>query len=1019
MNQPARYAPAGIEGAEPPSTALSPPRASYIVDAAGVVLACTADADDAAADAVGRPLAALLPAAAVTTCADALQAVAADGEARHLTLAATAAGGAARVVEITPLRGLATGAVLVSIAPVAVSDEPPLLELAEVEAHMGWFEREIGAARGRCSAAFAALLGIPWDAGRYAASDVAARVHADDGALHDAFAGGADPGALANPDGVAVTFRIEHPQRGLRHIEARYRLVERSGHRHLHGVAIDVTEREQTARELARSQARLESVMRKAHVAPFEWDLRRDELSGPPSLARIFHVDETRSSWPTAAFVDAIHPDDRASVQHVFEHPPAAGETNSLEYRVRLPGDRYATIEARYTSVADDDGAVSLVRGVVIDVSDRAALDAQRCEAEERFATLSRLVPGVLYQFRRAPDGHMAFHYTSHAVTALLGISRSAAETSFDNILSIVHRDDVRRLSSSIEHSALTLSPWREDVRIHHPDGRVHWIMGHATPLREADGSIVWNGYLADITAQKEAEQALVESAAHLNLALSYAGMIPWYWDAHSDEVKSISAVRPEYRAADGKIYMRRFMAMIHDADREQVMGTFRAKISAPDGEEIRVAYRAQLPGMESRWYEITARARIEGGRVLGFYGITADIDARRRGELEQEALRAQLLQAQKMESIGLLTGGIAHDFNNVIAAILGYSGLALRRYGSEVEPRLLGYLHEVQHAGERARDMVQQLMAFGRAQASTAQPVDVAHTIEESLRLLRPMLPSTLTLEVDVGPRLPAALADPVQLQQVLVNLCINARDATGERGHVRIEAGYRGATRGHCASCHTDFDGDYVCITVVDDGPGIDEATRDRLFEPFYSTKPQGAGAGMGLAMCHGIVHAHHGHLRVDSAAGLGARFEVLLPAVTLPAEAKPVTPATDAPARRRVLVVDDEAAVATFLGELLGLEGYAVTTMTEARLALERFSADPDAFDAVITDQTMPGLTGYELARAMLRLRPALPIILVSGYSATIDERDALAAGIKAYLPKPIDDGPLVELLGRLCA
>jgi CheY-like chemotaxis protein len=322
-----------------------------------------------------------------------------------------------------------------------------------------------------------------------------------------------------------------------------------------------------------------------------------------------------------------------------------------------------------------------------------------------------------------------------------------------------------------------------------------------------------------------------------------------------------------------------------------------------------------------------------------------------------------------------------------------------------------------VQHAGERARDIVQQLMAFGRATATVSQPVDVATALSDSLRLLRPMLPSTMGVEVDVAPALPAALADPIQIQQVLVNLCINARDATGERGTVRIEAGLRRVAGGRCVSCHGSFDSEFVVIAVSDDGPGIAEGELGRLFEPFYSTKPQGAGTGMGLAMTHGIVHAHGGHLLLDTAPGAGARFEVLLP-VAPPAQAAPAPAAAVQCAARRVLVIDDEPGVATFLGELLELEGYAVTTATSPRAALERFEAAPLAFDAVVTDQTMPGLTGFELARALLARRPELPVILVSGYSATISEHDALDAGIKAYLPKPIDEAALLEILDRVC-
>jgi PAS domain S-box-containing protein len=589
---------------------------TYLVDGSGSLVGCADAGHGRDRRWLGKRLEHVLPPAIAARCRAAMAEVQAGGGPRCLRIETADGVTAAQTIEISALHGLPARTALLRIAasvapaPAASPVEPELFELAQAQARMGWFEREVGAAHGRCSAAFAALMGIPAVAGRYHADAVAARIHPDDRGRYEAFAQGIDATA-ARHAGICATYRIEHPLHGLRHIEARYRLIDDARSRRLFGVAIDVTEREETAAELARSQERLESMMRKAHVAPFEWDFRRDELSGPPSLARLFHVDNNRTTWPTADFMDAIHPDDRPGVQDVLAHPPAAGQSSAIEYRVRAPDGNYATVEVRYTAVVDAAGHTSLVRGVVIDVSERVALDAKRREAERRFATLSRLVPGVLYQFHRSPDGTMAFRYTSHAVSSLLGLSRSAAESDFGNILSIVHRDDVARLQSSIEHSALTMTNWREDLRIQHPDGRVHWVMGHATPVREDDGAIVWNGYLADITAQKEAAQALVESTAHLNLALSYAGMIPWYWDAQTDELKSISTVLPEFRAADGKIYMRRFMALVHADDRAMVEQPFRDKLAAPDKAEIRVTYRARRRDDDAYgWHEITARAR-------------------------------------------------------------------------------------------------------------------------------------------------------------------------------------------------------------------------------------------------------------------------------------------------------------------------------------------------------------------------------------------------------------------------
>jgi len=389
------------------------------------------------------------------------------------------------------------------------------------------------------------------------------------------------------------------------------------------------------------------------------------------------------------------------------------------------------------------------------------------------------------------------------------------------------------------------------------------------------------------------------------------------------------------------------------------------------------------------------------------YVGIIRDLTERNRTE-------EQLAQAQKMESIGLLTGGIAHDFNNMLASVLGYSRLALQRFGDANPPKFGDYLREVIGAGERARDLVAQMLAFSRGEDAEVAEVEIPPLVDELLKLLRPSVASSIGISVDLAPGLPPVKANRVQLQQVLLNLCINARDAMGEVGHLAIAARRQHFDGADCASCLAEFEGDFVVISVGDDGAGIAAAAQERIFEPFYTTKPGHEGSGMGLAMVHGIVHRLGGHIGLLSAPGRGSTFSIALPELEAPAVTRAAeldTPARDAawtvaawPAR--VLVVDDEPAVAECTAEMLELAGFEASFETDPTAALARLERDPAAIDVLLTDQTMPRITGHQLAKAAMNLRPDLPVLLITGHSTAIDEASALACGIRAFLRKPVD-------------
>jgi PAS domain S-box-containing protein len=521
-----------------------------------------------------------------------------------------------------------------------------------------------------------------------------------------------------------------------------------------------------------------------------------------------------------------------------------------------------------------------------------------------------------------------------------------------------------------------------------------------------------------DITERKRAEEALRASEAQYRAI----------FNATTDALMLRSA---DFRIVD----VNAAYEAMSGYSRAEVVGRASLTFSAEANTASRRALHERSLAGEAVRFEVEGR-RKDGGTFITevravpishggrphVLQIAQDITERKRAEAEREALEAQLRQSQKMEAIGQLSGGIAHDFNNILQGILGNLVLAGERQAELGDERLGRYLARAEQSAQRARDLIRQMLTFSRGQSGERRAVAPAVLAQDALRLLRPTLPATIALETQLDEHLPAALVDPVQLEQVLLNLCINARDAMEGTGRIAVAARAAEVRDAVCASCRQRVGGRFLEFSVRDSGPGIAAGVRDRMFDPFFSTKEVGKGSGMGLAMVHGIVHQHGGHVLVDDGAAGGAEFRVLLgwPAAR-GAAAAPAPASRQGGARPRfkgrVLVADDEEVIREFLGELLGGWGLEVTAHADGAAARDAFAADPQAFDAVITDQTMPRLTGLQLAKQVSRLRPGIPVILCTGYGEDLKPRELEAAGVRLLARKPVEPQQLRELLAAL--
>ncbi|WP_169434453.1 PAS domain S-box protein [Marinobacterium rhizophilum] len=435
---------------------------------------------------------------------------------------------------------------------------------------------------------------------------------------------------------------------------------------------------------------------------------------------------------------------------------------------------------------------------------------------------------------------------------------------------------------------------------------------------------------------------------------------------------------------------------------------------------------RVEVPALAANGEEIPVELTIEVARDEGdetiFIGYLRDIRDRVQAVATEKRLQSQLRQAQKMQAIGQLTGGIAHDFNNILTTVMGYIVLAQEQAAGYKDPVMLRYLDRIHAANQRASHQIQQLLTFSRGQQGQRRPIQLSDPVYDGLRMMDAILPPGIQLTEQLGARLPAVLADPMQIEQILMNLCINARDALNGCGEIHVSLGSLQVQDQICASCHATLAGDYIELQVADTGSGMDAQTLERIFEPFYSTKTAGQGSGMGLAMIHGIVHEHHGHILVNTAPQAGANFHILLPPCQyrLPDDTANVEKAQQKTKMRgHVLLVDDEATVAEFMADLLSTWGLQVSICYSGPDALTLMNSRAEEFDIVITDQTMPDMTGIDLAREIRALRPDLPMILYSGFAKDTDDAALRQAGIHAFFRKPVDTDRLRQTLSELLA
>ncbi len=624
----------------------------------------------------------------------------------------------------------------------------------------------------------------------------------------------------------------------------------------------------------------------------------------------------------------------------------------------------------------------------------------------------------VLFRWKVAEDWPVEF--VSENVS-LFGYTADDLVSGRISFISIVHSDDLERITSELNEFFDTgVEVFNQQYRIVSPRGGIYWVDDRTTVEKDSDGNVTHcQGVVIDVTERIQAEKSLRNSEEKFH-TLTTSSPIGMFLDDAQGNVIFINERCAELIGVPEKEALNLdWVPLIHPDDRERVTTEWASVVK--NGDKFHMEYRWVHSDGRVVWTlgDITPIKDSEG-EISSFVGTLTDITQRKQSELEQARLERELQQAHKMEALGQLTGGVAHDFNNILGIIIGYTSMCQVRYGSEIPKKAMDYLGTVMKASERAKSLVGQMLTFSRADPADARPLQLAPLVKGNIEMLHSILPSSIEINLNCEENIPTIMMDSVKLQQLLMNLCLNAKDAMQGVGILKIELGWHRGVYAECADCHQSIRGDWIELSVADTGCGMTPDVLKHIFEPFYTSKKIGEGSGMGLSVVHGILSGYGGHVLVETALGKGSAFRLLFPPFIEEVQELPVVESFSAELNQGegqcVLILDDEFELAEYIADLLALNGYQTTIKTDSEEALRLFQNDPDHFSLLVTDQTMPGLTGVEVIKQIRKISPEFPVILCTGYSEGLDEKDAEKLDIR-YLGKPIDADKLVQSAGEL--
>jgi PAS domain S-box-containing protein len=758
---------------------------------------------------------------------------------------------------------------------------------------------------------------------------------------------------------------------------------------------LDMTARTEALEALAANEAKLAEAQQLAGLGSWEWDIAAEHMTWSAEMHRILGIPPTVLGEPPQAWADLVHRDDRARVTRVVEAAVADVRSWSVDFRIVRPDGELRMIHGRGEVLAGDDGGAALVHGTLQDVTERRRVEDALRATEQLFRRA----------FDNAPIGMALIDLEGRwlrlngALTQMLG--RSEDELRATRLDDLSHPED-RDLDRPLIRDLLAgrRRAYAIEKRLLHGDGRVLQALAHVSLMHgDGDRPLYFLCQLVDLTDLRRAEaerragegrlRAIVDNSPALIIVkdLEHRYLLVnrrWeelYGVRAEDAIGRTSSEvlpgerRPDHRALDE-----------HVARTREPLETMRI-VAGPDDDELTLLM-VKFPLLDS------------DGRVSAVCTIGTDITERRRSAEERAELEHRLAQAQRLESVGQLAGGVAHDFNNLLSVILTCVGFARRELPAGHPVR--EDVDEIARAADQAAALTRQLLMFSRREVVQPALIDVGALVGDLERLLARTLSERIALRIAVAPGLGPVLADRAQLEQVLVNLAVNARDAMPQGGTLTIAV---------------DGDDDGVRLTVADDGAGMSQDVRDRAFEPFFTTKAPGEGTGLGLATVHGVVTDSGGTVEIDSAPGAGTTMTVWLPVAeeSQSPPDEPPAPGEPAPRSARVLVVEDQGPVRRRACRILEEAGFSVREAEGAEEALAAWAP----IDLLVTDVVMPGTMGTDLAERARERNPDLRVVLMSGHTEDPAVRSAARSGSLSFLQKPFTRDTLLAAVDEALA
>ena len=691
-------------------------------------------------------------------------------------------------------------------------------------------------------------------------------------------------------------------------------------------------------------------------------------------------------SWEWSA---VVHPEDLKPTVDTWQHAIDSLQTHETEHRLLQKDGSYKWYLSRTTPIRDQEGRVAKWYGTSTEIDYLKHAEQKLLEATTRLDFLVTESPAVVFTYELRPEPHL--NYISRNVETILGWKPEQFTEDFEFWKEHMHPADLPLIFDELVQLEKTGKQVFE-YRFKDTKSKYHWIHDEQRLIIRDDGLKEVIGAWWDVTDTKAAQEELKRLAAAIEQAAEIVVM--------TDEKADIVYANPAFEKITGY-------------SQTEVLGKNPRILKS--GEHEHAFYQqmwASLTGGKT-WHGRLVNKKKDGSfyteeatisPVLDHSGNIVNYVAVKRDVTKEQDLEQQYLEAQKMEAIGSLAGGIAHDFNNILAIIL--ANAQILEFSGAISSDSKESLNQIIIASKRARELVRQILAISHRGKQEKIIINLKPIVKETIGLLRASLPATIRLEPQIAANAGMLFADPTQMQQVLMNLCTNAAHAMEKEGGILKITLSNMSVGENDAPLEPGFaPGEYVKLSVSDSGHGMQPWVLKRIFEPYFTTKETGKGTGLGLSVAHGIVKSHGGAIKVSSVIRKGSIFEIYLPRVKGEASE---TDKFDIPlimGTGRILFVDDEPAL-TWMGQkILGQLGYQVQTTNSSIEALEIFRSKPKEFDLVITDLTMPELTGINLAKALLEVRPDLPIVLCTGFSDQVNEKMLKSIGICGLLLKPI--------------